>query len=173
MFGLRGQSLRAKMTRDQKLEQWAQREIKRNINSIILDDGTGGIVVFGRYCIEPQGTGFTVNTWDKQIHCFSSKKTAMSWCTADHQNHYRLANSLLVLDRKKQALAADIYCRKTIADRGRHEDFYEIINMKIQPKIDLYQAVNQELEKCVNQAKYLQIRGFNNETARTIGSQAK
>ena len=39
------------------------------------------------------------------------------------------------------------------------------MNMKIQPKIDLYQAVNQELEKCVNQAKYLQIRGFNNETA--------
>jgi len=28
------------------------------------------------------------------------------------------------------------------------------------------------LEKCINQAKYLQIRGFNNETARTLGSQA-
>ena len=97
----------------------------------------------------------------------------MSWCTADHQQHYNLSNQILVLDRKKQALAADIYCRKTVGERGRQASFYEIINMKIQPKIDLYNSVNSELEKCVNRAKYLQIRGFNNETARTSGSQAK
>jgi hypothetical protein len=97
----------------------------------------------------------------------------MSWCTADHQQQYNLSNLILVLDRKKQALAADIYCRKTVGERGRHENFYEIINMKIQPKIDLYNSVDAELENCVNRAKYLQIRGFNNETARTIGSNAK
>ena len=55
------------------------------------------------------------------------------------------------------------------------EDFSneEIINMKLQPKIDQYNSVTAELEKCVNQAKYMQIKGFNNETARTIGSNAK
>jgi len=161
------------MTRDQKLEQWAEREVKRNIDSIILDDGNGCIVVFGRYYIEPTGTRFRVSTWDREIHCFSSKKTAMSWCTADNQQQYNLSNRILVLDRKKQTLAADIYCRRTLGERGRHESFYEIVNMKIQPKIDLYNSVDAELEKCVNRAKYLQIRGFNNETARTIGSQAK
>jgi hypothetical protein len=161
------------MTRDQKLEQFAERELKRNIDSLIIDDGTGCIVVFGKYYIEPVDTRFQVSTWDKVIHCFSSKKTAMSWCTADCQAHYNLSNMILVLDRKKQALAADIYCRKTLGERGRTETFYEIINMKIQPKIDLYTSVVAELEKCVNQAKYMQIRGFNNETARTIGSNAK
>jgi hypothetical protein len=45
--------------------------------------------------------------------------------------------------------------------------------MKLQPKIDQYNSVTAELEKCVNQAKYMQIKGFNNETARTIGSNAK
>ena len=30
--------------------------------------------------------------------------------------------------------------------------------------------VTAELEKCINSAKYLQIRGFHNETARTSGS---
>jgi hypothetical protein len=161
------------MTREQKLEQFAEREIKRNLDSIILDDGSGTLVVFGKYYIKPQGTQFSVGTWDKEIHCFSSKKTAMSWCTADHQQQYNLSYQILVLDRKKQALAADIYCRKTVGERGRHAGFYEIVNMKIQPKIDLYNSVNSELEKCVNRAKYLQIRGFNNETARTSGSQAK
>ena len=97
----------------------------------------------------------------------------MSWCTADSKGHYNLSNIILVLDRKKQVLAADIYCRKTLGERGRTEAFYEIINIKIQPKIDLYTSVTAELEKCVNQAKYMQIRGFNNETARTIGSNAK
>lgn len=161
------------MTRDQKLEAWAERELKRNIDSIIIDDGTGSLVVFGKYRIQPQGTRFQVSTWDKTIHVFSTKKTAMSWCTADHQHHYNLANQILVLDRKKQALAADIYCRQAIGERGQTESFYEIINMKLQPKIDQYNSVTAELEKCVNQAKYMQIKGFNNETARTIGSNAK
>jgi hypothetical protein len=161
------------MTQDQKLEAWAERELKRNIDSIIIDNGAGGIVVFGKYCIEANDTRFCVSTWDREIHSFSSKKSAMSWCTADHQQQYNLSNLILVLDRKKQALAADIYCRKTVGERGRHENFYEIINMKIQPKIDLYNSVDAELENCVNRAKYLQIRGFNNETARTSGSQAK
>ena len=161
------------MTRDQKLEKWAERELKRNIDSIILDDGTGSLVVFGKYCIQPQGTRFQVSTWDKTIHSFSTKKTAMSWCTTDHRRHYNLSNQILVLDRKKQVLAADIYCRQAIGERGRTESFYELVNMKLQPKIDQYNSVTAELEKCVNQAKYMQIKGFNNETARTIGSDAK
>jgi len=33
------------MTREQKLEAWAERELKRNIDSIIIDNGAGGIVV--------------------------------------------------------------------------------------------------------------------------------
>jgi hypothetical protein len=161
------------MNKEQKLEQWAERELKRNLPSIILEDDNGVVVVFGKYFIQPRDTEYVVSTWDREINCFSSKKTAMSWCTADHQGHYKLSNLILVLDRKKQTLAADIYCRKKIGERGRHENFNEIINMKIQPKINCYNAVNSELEKCVNQAKYLQIRGFNNETARTIGHQAK
>lgn len=161
------------MTLDQKLENWAERELKRNITNIILDSDDGSIIVFGRYCIQPRDSGFSVHTWDREIHCFSSKKTAMSWCTADHQGQYNLSTRILILDRKKQTLAADIYCRRTLGERGRHETFYEIVNMKIQPKIDLYNAVTAELENCINRAKYLQIRGFNNETARTSGSQAK
>ena len=161
------------MTKQDKLERFAERELKRNIDSLILDDGEGCIIAFGRYYIEPIDTRFQVSTWDKAVHCFASKKTAMAWCIADKYKHYNLSSMILVLDRKKQSLAADIYCRRVLGERGKTESFYEIINMKIQPKIDLYSSVVSELEKCVNQAKYMQIRGFNNETARTIGSNAK
>jgi hypothetical protein len=60
-----------------------------------------------------------------------------------------------------------------VADQGRNEDFYEIVNIKIQPKVSQFNLVNSELEKCVKSAKYLQIRGFNNETARTRVPNAK
>ena len=40
------------MTREQKLEAWAERELKRNIDSIIVDDGSGALVVFGKYVLK-------------------------------------------------------------------------------------------------------------------------
>ena len=130
-------------------------------------DDNGGIVAFGKYHIKPDSTGYTVATWDRDIHSFSTKRIAMAWCTADKYNQLNMGNEILVLDRKKQALAADIYTRKSMGERGKHEVFYEIVNTKIQTKIDRYNSVSTELEKCVNQAKYIQIRGFLNETERT------
>jgi hypothetical protein len=37
------------MTRDQKLERFAERELKRVYTELIMDDEHGGYVVFGRY----------------------------------------------------------------------------------------------------------------------------
>jgi hypothetical protein len=139
---------------------------------MIVGNEEGGYIVFGRYQIQPEKTGFRVDTWDKTVHCFASKRNAISYCVADKTGNYNLARNILVLDQKKQNLEADIHCRKSRADRSRTQEFYEIVNMKVQPKIDRYNSVNAELEKCINSAKYIQIRGFNNETARTSGSQA-
>jgi hypothetical protein len=161
------------MTRDQKLERWAEKEFKRNIDQIILSDDDGGIVAFGQYHLKPGLYGCVVKTWDREIHNFTNKRAAMAWCTADKQQQYNLSNMILVLDRKKQTLTADIQCRRSMGERGRTEDFYEIVTTKIQPKVQQLESVSTELENCVNRAKYIQIRGFNNETARTIGSNAK
>ena len=50
---------------------------------------------------------------------------------------------------------------------NRPEEFQEIVETKIQPELDAVAGVRAELEKCINSAKYLQLRGFSNETART------
>jgi hypothetical protein len=84
---------------------------------------------------------------------------------ADKYHQYNLANNIQTLDSKKQQLSADIHCRLSQATRGRHEDFYETVNTKIQPKQAVLDSVHAELEKCINSAKYLQLRGFSNETA--------
>ena len=161
------------MTKNQKLERFAEREFYRNLDNMIVKEDDGSYVVFGKYHVIQQSHGYLVSTWSSDIHCFDSKRNAVSWCVADKFNQLTLANTILNLDRKKQTLAADIYCRQGIGSRSRSDNFYEIINMKVQPKLFLLSSISSELEKCVNSAKYMQIRGFSNETARTSGSYAK
>ena len=154
-----------KPTQDQKLERWAEREFGRNLKHMIVDSESGSYVAFGRYHLEPQAHGYSVSTWDRLIHVFSNKRTAISWCVADKYHQYNLANNIQTLDSKRQQLASDIHCRRAQAQQGRTEDFYETVNTKIQPKQELLDSVTAELEKCINSAKYLQLRGFSNETA--------
>ena len=154
------------MTKYSKLEQFAERELRKNITSMIIDDDEGGLIIFGKYRMFPTRNAVSVMTLDEKIINFSNKRTAMSWCVADSKNNINLANVIYHLDTKKQILDADIRCRSGVADRGRYQDFYDIVNTKIQPKVDMYNSVTRELEKCLNSAKYLQLKGFNNETAR-------
>ena len=154
-----------KQLHKQKLERWAEKELSRNLKPMIVDDESGAYVAFGHYRLEPQELGCGVRTWDRHIHTFANKRTAISWCVADKYHQYNLANNIQMLDNKKQQLSADIHCRQAQATRSSHEDFYEIVSTKIQPKQVVLDSVHAELEKCINSAKYLQLRGFSNETA--------
>lgn len=166
-------TLRISMTEDQKLEKFATRELARNLDTMILPDDNGGYVVFGKYHLVPDHAGVTVHTLDDQMGCFSNKRSAISWCIADKRQQVKLAHNIKFLDQKKQVLAADIQCRSNVAKNGHTEEFYELVTTKIQTKIESYNTLNTELEKCLISAKYLQIRGFNNETARTSGSRPR
>jgi len=155
------------MTKELKLQQFAEQEFRRNMHNLIVEDEDGNVLVFGKYQITQENNQCTVTPFAGYSLEFSNKRTALSWCVADNLNRLKLANNILSLDRKKSLLLADIYCRKTLADRSKNPDFNDLVNTKLQTKIYNYKAVNSELEKCVNLAKYLQIKGFNNETART------
>lgn len=158
------------MTKDQKLQRFAEHELKRNMSNMIVELAAGSYVVFGKYHLQQNSQGCLVSTENGTVHCFDSKRNAVSWCVADKYNQIILASTILNLDRKKQALAADIHCRQSAGRRSKSDHFYEIINMKVQPKVALLTSVTSELEKCINSAKYMQIRGFSNETARTSGT---
>jgi hypothetical protein len=158
------------MNKTQKIERFAEQELKRNLDSLIIPDDHGGIIAFGKYHIKPSEHGATVSTWDRDIHTFISKRHAISWCVADHNQRIMLATRILSLDTKKRTLNSDVQQRRNIAEHSRNENFYENIMMKLQPKIETLEMLNNELEKCINSAKYLQIKGFTNETARTSRS---
>jgi len=159
------------MMNEKKFELLLTKELKKSSsNTIVSDDAGSNYFVFGKYDITQTADGFLVSDWHSPIHCFSSKRIALSWCVADKYQRYNLSNNIMILDRRQQVLKADIYCSRKTADTSGHESFYEIVNTKMQSKIDMLESVTAELEKCINSAKYLQIRGFHNETARTIGS---
>ena len=155
------------MNKQTKLEAFAAKELLNLTDKLIVDDGRGGIIAFGKYNIIPADYKFRVEIKNQDTISFGSKKSAISWCIADQHNQNNLARYILTLDTKKHSLAADIHCRQALANRSNREDFYECVSTKIQSKIDRLSALDAELEKCLISAKYMQIRGFSNETART------
>ena len=158
---LAGQSLRKNsMTREQKLERWAQREVQRVLPEIIVEDDEGGLIAFGRYRLINENGQQAVYCYDDFVDHFTDKKTAISWCVADRLNQVKLAQNIRILDNKRRLLSADIHSRSSRAQRSRNVEFREIVRTKIAPKIQSLSALNQELEKCLNSAKYLQQKGF-------------
>lgn len=155
------------MNQEQKLEYWAKQELKRTIDQTILDDDEGGWIAFGRYQIKPNHAVFDVSRNDFFIGSFGSKRSALSWCIADNKNQLQLAQQIQTLDQKKQLIENDIACRSGIKKRMKSPVSKEIITTKLEPKIALNSVITAELEKCISSAKYIQLRGFSNETART------
>jgi hypothetical protein len=155
------------MNQEQKLERWAIQELKLTIDQTIFDDNKGGWIAFGRYHIIPADAVFDVWRNDSFIASFGSKRSSLSWCIADNKNQTHLAQQIKTLDQKKQLIENDIVCRSGMRKRSKSPETREIIKTKLEPKIALNSVITAELEKCISSAKYIQLRGFSNETART------
>ena len=161
------------MTQYRKLNQFAEKELLRNLKQFILQDDDGTVVAFGQYLIERAQTGFVVRTLGDAEYSFTDRRTALTWCTLDKMRLYSEACQVTALERKRQLLEADILCMKSTMRRVKNHDFKDTLEAKMSPKQMQHQAIMSELEKLANRAKYLQIKGFSNETARTIGALAK
>jgi len=144
-----------------KIERWIEKEFVRNLDSIIIE-GTeqGGWVVFGVYQIVPVGSRFQVLHYDDYQGDFSNKRSAMSYCVANKLNQQTLARNIKTLDEKKQQLDADLGFSWTQIHNAKNASLKEMILTKIQNKENTKKVVTAELEKCINSAKYLQLKGF-------------
>jgi hypothetical protein len=116
--------------------------------------------------------GFRVFCHATDVGIFSTTRSALSWCIADKHHAYNTARELLNTDNKLSALTADIATRAAVGDRSRDPALKETILTKLESKIIQKKLLENQLTKCVNWAKYVQQRGFENETARTGSGQS-
>jgi len=146
------------MTNEKKLERWAEREIQRNLDNLIIDND-GSVLAFGRWEITPCNGYVQVQERD-QKYKFSSKRSAISWCVARKFRSSQLQLDIEYHDRDRLRLLTDITAQKQLAKQARSSDFRDRVLTKIQGQQYRLRDTENELRKNTNQAKYLQLRGF-------------
>jgi hypothetical protein len=147
-----------------KLAALAERELPRILDQVIIEDGEK-YRVFGRYTIHPTQGLFQVRLRDDAIGTFSETKSALAWCIADNLNRFNLARQIKELDQSITRLRNDIYVRRSLADRMSGHAWENLIN-KTTARQEQSQVLEKELAKCINLAKYWQLRGNSDETKR-------
>ena len=149
-----------------RLENMVAMDIKELAKNAILPDGAG-YNVFEVYGIQPADGLWTVTRRGIEIAEMTSLKSALSWCIADKLHQTRLGTDILLLDQQCHLTQTDILVRSALQKKIRDRDHKEAVGMKIYTRQLRLKSLSKRLEICVNQAKYLQIQGFNNETARS------
>ena len=155
------------MNTEDKLDRWAQRELERHLDKIIVQDAEGKLFAFGRYVIVSDILGAKVMKYGSDVAVFTSKASAMTWCVADQNNRLTLAHKVRTLDLTKRMLQQDLDMRRAAAERSRNADFRERVLTKISTKQSQLNQVRTELTELMSQAKYIQLQGLQHETSRT------
>jgi hypothetical protein len=155
------------MNIEKEFERAFRYEFAGLADKIMWQNDDGEYELFNRYTIRPELGGYRVFCSATDVGVFTSTRTALSWCIADKHKSYALARDLQMLDQKLGHITNDIAVRAAVGDRSTRPQFREDIEIKLEGKIILKKQLELQLSKCVNQAKYYQQRGLDNETART------
>jgi hypothetical protein len=161
------------MKSDQELERLFDQEFRGIMSNTIWKNDQGVYEVFGHYRIQRMRSGYQVFCSATDVGLFSGTRTALSWCIADKHGAHNTAREILNTDIKLTSLTDDINSRAAVGDRSNNPALREIILTKLESKIIQKKLLENRLANCVNWAKYVQQRGFDNETARTGRGQPK
>jgi hypothetical protein len=153
----------------QKLVEPEMDLLKQNI--IYCDDGK--YHVFTQYTIDKQlNDTYLTCKQHQDPKTFSALRFAMSWCIADKYGKLDLATAIVTLDQQRYTILNNVKVRQHQAKKIQDPVRKEIVELKIANKKNGLVQIENQLTKCVNLAKYWQIKGFNcDETARTRHSQ--
>jgi GTPase SAR1 family protein len=154
------------MKSTQEFDRIFRQEFRALTPNLIWQNDEGVYEVFDRYRIYPERSGYRVECYATEVGQFSSTRSALSWCIADKNQAFNTAREILDTDLKLSALTHDIATRAAIGDRTNNNDLRETILVKLERKIIHKKLLENQLNKCVNWAKYIQQRGFDNETQR-------
>ena len=148
-----------------KLDLIAKKAWPEVVDNLIVKDNNC-YHAFGKYLIVESDHGYCVRTTTMPDITFGTIKSALAWCIADKNSQLKLAREIVMLDEHATRLKNDINAR--LAQIKRYQgNIAETIEIKLSKRQAQSRAIENELSKCIKLAKYWQLRGFINETART------
>lgn len=165
--GLATRTVRPKISERQAqlmLERITRDHLINNTNAILRVDGV--IRAFGRYTIIRNSKSYQVYRSATLAVEPCSSKVAISWCIADKYSKHSLAHDLIAHEQEVERRSDEIvYYRNTLAHSQDSTLKFVVADRLVESQARLKYA-QEQLDKCVNLAKYWQLKGFKDETAR-------
>jgi hypothetical protein len=135
--------------------------------NMIHQNPDGTYEVFGRWHIQVLADQVQVTSGPHSRHDFARLPAAVSWCIAQKYNQRDLAAEIVRLDGDFRRLRDQHQVRRAAAQALRDPLRRSIAMVKSQEAHSRYKNIGLRLAECARRAKYFQIRGFNDEIART------
>jgi len=150
-----------------KLESVLASDFDTAKNNIMVPNQDGGYHLFGLFDVLEHSGVVAVFRNSEKIQEFSTMRHAVSWCIAEKYQQLQLSTDILRLDRDYQRLKNNGVTMSAMLARIRDRARRAVARAKHDDNAWKISQLQNQLEKCVARAKYLQIRGFNDEIART------
>lgn len=147
----------------QKFLSFAQDELERARQNLIFRHGNT-IYLFGRYRVSHRDGVFRVECDTQDSREFSSVKSAISYCVFSNRQMIAQAERLQQLDERSRVLEQSIITRERLLTNSRSAADRAVIRSKMDHRKQEKHTVDRQLEKCLQVAKYIQLRGFYHDT---------
>jgi hypothetical protein len=134
--------------------------------NIIYQGNDGCYYLFKKYTIQKDKTGFLVMRTSTRIGIFYSLKNAFGWCIADKYGKHDLAHSFKNIDWRTENARVSIHHMKHLAGKTLDSFRHAVLNDRIDFEEKRLSSLQYASDKNISDAKYIQTRGFLNETSR-------
>lgn len=147
-----------------KVEELVYKNLLNNPNSIFKSKNY--IQAFRIYSIHRFDNVYTIYKNNVDITCTFSAKSALAWCVADKYCVKSLKEKILHYDSELASRNATIAVLKNTIHHVSETSRITVLEDKLQDTLYKARHTKNLLDKCINSAKYYQLKGFENETSR-------
>lgn len=139
-----------------------EKQLPRNI---LMRKDNDSYILFGLYTITPWLGAYQVYKNKQLIDYFANKKIAAAWCIADH---YLAINLCLLLTQRNNEYNRIINrINQELSRISADPVMQDIIDARLSREKIRKKDIQLQLDILIERAKYIQNKGFNNETSRT------
>jgi hypothetical protein len=150
-----------------KMQSLLQTEFDVASQNLIVKNADGGYHLFGLFDVHENQDMIEVFRGNTKLQEFTQLQLALSWCIAEKYQQNLLSLEIVRLHKDLVRLRNTTHALDVMTDRITDRDRRSVTRVKTEDSRYRLASVQNQLTKCVSRAKYLQIRGFNDEIART------